>query len=736
MNDETDKGNWITSAADIKMDNIDIQLYKNDSVDDFLNNKSFIIAEKGIGKTLLLKKKKYDFLQKNNGIFIPFTSDLDLPADFNNLSKNQISFLERKEYTKSLWSLAIQLSAIKNYYINNDVEMLKSYKARLPEAFNDILEAKIEFSTPSEIFHNIIKDIPQTLQHIKNNLFIIDSLYNQIHFSIYIFIDRLDQAMIDNCTKEMWMEMQIGLLEAAWNLNEHNHHIKIFCSIRKEAYIENLSEIKGNLSGEVCFLNYREDELHDLVNKLSKYYEDRNTIEDIVGIGKEGKFIHLITNNEETVFKYMLRHTVSKPRDLIRIASTLKKKINPKAENEDKIKELRDAVNEAAEKLAEEIFNEKRRFLGCLQDSNERDKFFSLIPKNILDQNTVDKICNEFNCKIPKECSKEKCLRKKEESGCKHPFCELYNIGLLGYVKTEESIQIFKDPDSDNVNHLTGSYSYYIIHPSLYDIIKRLRLNSGKKNYTLTPAITTGNGYKWEKKYSDISDLTDYLLNAELPEEKEKEKIQMLKEALRDMEDIKEFANKLKKEIDTIMIEKKIFLSYCGNDEAVVNNIDKKLQDLGLKITRDKRDLKYKADLKKFMQSLKRHGYVITVISDSFLKSKYCMYEIGELLEKRNYKSKTLQIILPNADIFDDVNKYKYIEHWKLKKIKLEKKLKDNLNNDNIHIIKKDIEDYNDIINNMPEFLDFVRSEKGMLLSDLETSGYQTLLEHINRKKK
>jgi len=734
MSEKTDKGNWITSAAEIKMDIIDLQLYRNDSVDDFLNNKSFIIAEKGIGKTLLLKKKKYDFIQKNTGLLIPFNKDLDLPADFNNLSKNQISFLEQKEHTKPLWSLAIQLSAIKNYY--NDVNMLESYKTRLPDIYKNILEAQLEFSTPSEIFHNLIKDIPQTLQHIKNYSFIIDSLYNQIHVPIYVFIDRLDQALIDNCTKEMWMAMQTGLLEAAWNLNEHNHHIKIFCSIRKEAYIEYRSEIKGNLAGEVCFLNYREDELHDLVNKLSKYYENRNTIEDIVGIGKAGKFIHFITNNEETVFKYMLRHTVSKPRDLIRIASTLKMKINPKAEKEEKINELRDAVNEAAEKLAEEIFDEKKKFLDCLQDKNERDKFFSLIPKNILNQNTVDKICYEFNGKTKGNCSKEMCLKNKEESGCKHPFCELYNIGLLGYIKPEESIQVFKDPDSDNVYHLTGRYSYYIIHPSLYKIIERLRHNSGRRNYTLTPAITTGNGHKWEKTYSDISDLTDYLLNAELPEEKEKEKMQMLRETIKNIENINEFTNKLKNEIDTITIEKKVFLSYCGKDETVVNDIDNKLQELGLKITRDKRNLKFKEDLKKFMQSLKKHGYIITIISDSFLKSKNCMYEIGKLLEKRNYKLKTLQIILPDAEIFDDIKKYKYLEHWKSCKEELEKKISNNLSRENINTIKKDIEEHDDIISNLPKFLDFVTSERGMLLSDLEVSGYQTLLEHIEKKKK
>lgn len=108
MSEKTNKGSWITSAANIDMDAIDTQLFRADSVEDFLENKSFIIAEKGIGKTLLLKKKKYDLLQKEGAILIPSgREDLDIPADFNYLTKNQISFLEQENKTKSLWSLAI-----------------------------------------------------------------------------------------------------------------------------------------------------------------------------------------------------------------------------------------------------------------------------------------------------------------------------------------------------------------------------------------------------------------------------------------------------------------------------------------------------------------------------------------------------------------------------------------------------------------------------------------------------
>jgi len=734
------KGYWETSAAEIKMDNIDSQLYTNDSVDEFLNYKFFIAAEKGIGKTLMLKKKKYDLLNKRKGLFIPSNrEDLDLPQRFQNLSRNVIAFLEREEHTTSLWSLAIQLSAIKTfYYVSHNIP--DNEKNKFPETFIQVLESE-GCNTPSEIFHNLIEDIPKILQNIKEYGSFVNTLYSQIHTPIHIFIDRLDQAMLINETgipDAMWHAMQTGLLKAAWDLKERCQHIKIFCSIRKEAYNEWRSEVKSNLCGQVCFLNYSEKELHELVNKLAGYYEGKGkTIENIVGLGEEGEFIHCKTGNKETVFRYMLRHTVAKPRDLIRIAYSIAKKFNGMdsvTEIETRIAELRDTTNEAAAKIAEDIFTEKARFLGCLQDEKERNRFFSLIPKNTLNQEALYSICRTFNkIEDSNKCNREQCLKKSEDS-CKHPFCELYNIGLLGYVRTDNPIQqVFKEPDADIVNNLTGLYSYYVVHPSLHDMIKNARNNNGGK-YIVTPGITIGKSYPWGQRDSDISELIDLVLNARLPKENEKEIMQRLKDTIKDTIDIKELSVEIEKELRKI--KKKVFLSYCGKDEIIVNEIDNNLRHLGLDVTRDKRDLLYKADVEKFMQSLKEHDYVITVISDSYLKSKNCMYEIGQLLEMDDYKSKTLQIILPDAKIFNDVSKYRYFNHWTKRITKLREELKKNLNGANISLINKDIKDYDNIISNLPKFLEFIRGEKGMLLTDLRTTGYQTLLDHINMKKK
>jgi len=46
--------------------------------------------------------------------------------------------------------------------------------------------------------------------------------------------------------------------------------------------------------------------------------------------------------------------------------------------------------------------------------------------------------------------------------------------------------------------------------------------------------------------------------------------------------------------------------------------------------------------------------YVLSLISDAYLKSKNCMYEICELMRDRNYMDRSLFIVLSD----DDINKY------------------------------------------------------------------------------
>lgn len=61
--------------------------------------------------------------------------------------------------------------------------------------------------------------------------------------------------------------------------------------------------------------------------------------------------------------------------------------------------------------------------------------------------------------------------------------------------------------------------------------------------------------------------------------------------------------------------------SYSWSNEETADLIDNAMQSVGVSVKRDKRELEYKDNIKKYMQSIRDCDYVILIISDSSLKS-------------------------------------------------------------------------------------------------------------------
>ena len=89
----------------------------------------------------------------------------------------------------------------------------------------------------------------------------------------------------------------------------------------------------------------------------------------------------------------------------------------------------------------------------------------------------------------------------------------------------------------------------------------------------------------------------------------------------------------IKEEKKYMTIKKKtLFVSYKAEDapiaDIIINTIQSKAGDK-MEISRYT-DLAYKASFRQFMNSIEEHDYVMCIVSDKYLKSRPCMYEVGE----------------------------------------------------------------------------------------------------------
>jgi len=546
---------WETDADKMNVNLIHKLLFRNSVVDEFIDtdNKYFLVASKGIGKTLLLKYKRYELEKKysyeieddKGMIFIPSGKPyLDFSTDLGILSKDHLDLLSDWKNCKMLWELAIETSVL-SYYCKrtHKRQVLEKIKKEILESESDGSES--EYFNPFFVLNEILrmnrKPIMKFLQNYSNK---IRREFTTIPSGIIVFIDRVDQALL-HYNSELWIAIQIGLIEASWDLMRMNPHVKIYTSIRQEAYANYASPNKEAISGEVSFIRYSSDELHEILDKLSQCYEKVDSYYDFIGFRETE---NLSAKRREDSFQYIYRHTIGRPRDLVSICS----KLSPIRQTSIDEKKFRRIVNETASTdIVGNIFSEIEILLDTLKNKDDRERLLALLPYNILSLDELKNICREFNglhrCKnvVCKDCDG------------KHPFCDFYNVGLLGIVEKDKLSnklkQKFVEPYEMNQfsNYVLPVDSpYYLIHPAIHFYINRLRNKFFGEQYNLITPILIGNKYDWEEKYGKIVEARKMIDSSSISDEKVK---QQLLDIVNDFEKpqgvigrLNEFKNKVK----------------------------------------------------------------------------------------------------------------------------------------------------------------------------------------------
>ncbi|MCY7410248.1 MAG: toll/interleukin-1 receptor domain-containing protein, partial [Chitinophagales bacterium] len=81
-------------------------------------------------------------------------------------------------------------------------------------------------------------------------------------------------------------------------------------------------------------------------------------------------------------------------------------------------------------------------------------------------------------------------------------------------------------------------------------------------------------------------------------------------------------------------------------------------------------------NIKQFMQTIGKGKYVLVIISDKYLKSENCMYEILEIKNYGSIYDRIFPIVLNDAKINNEIDRIDYINYWDQKVIELKEKVK------------------------------------------------------------
>ena len=195
--------------------------------------------------------------------------------------------------------------------------------------------------------------------------------------------------------------------------------------------------------------------------------------------------------------------------------------------------------------------------------------------------------------------------------------------------------------------------------------------------------------------------------------------------------------------------EKNLFLSYCQKDSDVADLLEAGLKehiDGKARISRDIRDVEYHESFKKFMQTIENHDFVIMIISDHYLRSRNCMFEVLEVIKDSQFQKKLAFVVLSDDDIkyyrnqpltsigakvYSLEGQTEYSLYWAENEKALQSQI-DALGDPTraIHQIKEKLI-VQRILLDLPEFMEFIKDAKGLSLSDHIANGFADIAKFI-----
>jgi len=539
-------------------------IHETSSIKAFLTTKhherTILVAPKGYGKTLLLIAKKKSFLEARSGqIVMAENRFIDRPLGIIPVVRREILELLASDYEfwKSLWKISLSLSAIKAF-ARATKERPADRVAPRHDWYRRIIGDDHKYFEAGEIFVDLLsQDYKYIINIIGASNFIFPHV-NRINTQVVFFIDNVDEyfrpvledrsagasslhRLYRNRNNAVWSLAQIALASSAYELEKTNHHIKIFCTMRHEAFLK-MPEVESDafqISGRCTKIEYTRDDLEKIflknidITPKERLAEPDNPDVMLRLVGETNRAVdHQFVSRPERIFDYFLRHTLYRPRDLMFIGGEIVK-INP---SQRPAEAIRNAVDTATKTIVDSIFGEMRPFFTV----PSRELLFRRIETNVLTLDQLEKVSDAYAAELGDMASRD------PDGETSHPFSVLHKLGLLGTVRLEfgnqgrwrqcflqpTEIQISNDPE------LPVS-EYYLVHPALDQSIYERSAGKFIRGYDTRNII--GNQLEWEDpiSYSFVlkGDMLGYshVMNSELYEIVTRKLYEWAREICRDL---------------------------------------------------------------------------------------------------------------------------------------------------------------------------------------------------------
>ena len=179
-----------------------------------------------------------------------------------------------------------------------------------------------------------------------------------------------------------------------------------------------------------------------------------------------------------------------------------------------------------------------------------------------------------------------------------------------------------------------------------------------------------------------------------------------------------------------------IYVSYAWNSESetIVNSIENEFLKRGLQIIRDKNDLGYKGRIKEFMEQIGKGKYVILVISNKYLRSESCMFELLQIFKNKDFYERIFPVVLEEVKISKAADRLELIKHWEDETDNLEEKIRALNELSNLKGVTEDLDLYTEIRNNVAWLTNILKDINTLSVNFHINDDFEQLYELIKQK--
>lgn len=175
-----------------------------------------------------------------------------------------------------------------------------------------------------------------------------------------------------------------------------------------------------------------------------------------------------------------------------------------------------------------------------------------------------------------------------------------------------------------------------------------------------------------------------------------------------------------------------VFVSYAWSSEsnAIVDKLEQSLQEHGIRLIRDREEVRYKDSIRDFMRRIGQGKAVVVVISEKYLKSENCMFEMVEVVKAQSLRERVFPIVLSDANIYKATGRIGYVKYWESEIRELDEAFK-TVRADNLTNLHDDLDTYSEIRRLFDGIADTLRDMNVLTPDQHEGSGFDELISRI-----